>query len=112
MPNTTTHGKGTIHIVPDGSTDWVYGTDVDSNDGFPVSGMILTHIKFIPSAANDRLIVREGSVTGTPFFDSGAVTTVNAVEMSFDRETKRPCIETDDCTFGTPGSCRIIFSYA
>lgn len=111
MSNTVTHGKGIIHIVPDGSTDWVYGTDITSNDGFPESGLILTHIKFVPSAASDRLIVREGSVTGTPFFDSGAVTTVNAVEEFFDRETKRPCIEQGECTFGTPANCRIIINY-
>jgi len=106
MSNTTTEGRGTIVIVPDGSTDWVAGTDTGIEDYKVVS------IQFIPSAANDRLIVRDKSITGIEKFDSGlAPGTAPIFEPYPEPQWMMPVIDASECTFGTPASCKIIIDY-
>jgi len=56
---TATKMVGVLHLVPADAT-----TSYDSSTALP-NGAYLTSIEFVPSAANDVMVIRHGSATGT-----------------------------------------------
>ena len=113
MSLSTTHGKGVIEI-DDIDADWVYGTDVTANEGFPAGGMGVRSIAFVPSQANDRMIIHDGGVDAAVFFDTGAMTTVDPAVQYFERNEpwRRPVIDESDCTIGgSSANSKVIITY-
>lgn len=109
MANTTTHAPGKIHIVPDGSTDWSYITDGGFSAGV---GIKVASIQFNPSAANDILVVRSKTVTGTKIHKLGpSAGTENLYDANDPPQWEEPVIEADDLTLSTPANAEIIISY-
>ena len=104
MANTTTSDDSSIQIVPDGSTDWLWSSDLTAKN----SGIHVNSIQFVPSAAADRLIIRNGSITGVTLFDSGAVVDAGAVIRYYSGKRIRPVIDASECTFDTAASAKIM----
>lgn len=108
MANTITQGRGTITIVPDGTTDFIAGTNSE------LSEYLVCSVQFIPSAANDRLIVRDKTITGVKKFDSGPAAGTSPIleTVAGGRgQWMMPVIDASECTFGTPANCTIIIDY-
>ena len=93
--------SGTVNIIPDGSTAF----DMGQYSHTPV---MLRSIKLVPSAANDKIQVRDGSATGDIICymrDSAN----DGVETAFKPPKPcRPYIVGSECTFGTAANARII----
>lgn len=108
MANTTTHGRGTVQITGL-DADWLYST----NGGFDANmGMCVSAIEFVPSTANDRMIIHDGGIDAAPIFDSGLVTTVDPVIKYFNPpKWTRPVIDISDCTLGTAANAKVIIDY-
>jgi len=105
MSNTTLVGSRSITITGL-DADWLAGTDVDWSKIFVKS------ITFVPSAQNDRLILRDGSITGGEIFDSGlAADTTPIVEYYDPPEVCTPVMDQSECTFGTAASCKVIIRF-
>ena len=113
MANTTTVSGSTIQIVPDGTTDWVWSTDLTTGMGGG-GGILIKSIQFLPSATSDRLIIHEGGLDGAAIFDSGPFADAyDARVKTFDpNKWCKPYFDASDCTFGTAASCRIYIEIA
>lgn len=110
MANTTTHGKGVIHLVLDGSTDWSYITDAGFTSGV---GLKISSIQFNPSAANDILIIRDRTVaTGAIIFNSGPAGGTAPIYDPLDPpQWQMPVIGATDLTLSTPANASVIIRY-
>ena len=72
MANTIVVGKGTIHITFDGATAY----DIASGSGLtndPTDGLKVKSLLFIPSAADDAIVVRDEIAAGAPYFEALAI---------------------------------------
>lgn len=108
MANTTTLGTNSLTITGL-DADWLYSTSTDCP--FP-GGIVITAITFIPSAINDRMIVRDGGVDAADIFDSGIVAGTDAVRFTYDTPRKRfPVIDISDCTFGTAANAKVFIEW-
>ena len=109
MANTTTYDKNNIVIVPDGSTDWVFDSDLSFSPSRG-SGIIVYSLQFNPSAVNDRLIVRNRN--GVKVFDATAVTTADPIIKYWPHgKLMQLKITESECTFDTATSCLIMIDY-
>jgi len=110
--NTTLAVEGTISIKPDGSTDWAWKDDL-SLVGNQASGLVVHSIQFIPSAASDRLILRNGGIDAIAVFDSGPVPYADPIIKYYWPGGKKMKIVMDasDCTFDTAANVRIYIEY-
>lgn len=108
--NTVTSGAGTIKIVPDGSTDWLWNT----NGGFSNSpGIKVYSIQFNPSAANDILILHNGGIDDIAIFDSGpAGGTAPIIKYYPGGKYIRLVLDASDCTFDTAANASIYIEYS
>ena len=100
MSNTTTVSGSTINIVPDGTTDWVWSTDLDS--GLVQAGAIcLKSIQIIPTATDDRIIIHDGGLNTAPLFDTGLIATKYDVRTIYFNPPRwcKPVIDASDCTW-------------
>lgn len=102
MANTTTITGKQISITGL-DADWLWTTAIGS------SGCYLKSITFIPSAANDRMLIHEGGIDGAEVFDTGIVSGTDARTKYFDRGHKcAPVIDISDCTLGTAANAKVI----
>ncbi|RLI49220.1 MAG: hypothetical protein DRP09_20825 [Candidatus Thorarchaeota archaeon] len=84
---------------------------VDDLPGFAKSGLLISNIRFDPSAANDELLIREGSNTGPALFRRTADGVADQREGSFPRGSRIfPYILFSEQTFTTFGDVSIIFN--
>ena len=108
MANTTTVSGSNIQIVPDGTTDWVWSTDLDTS--LVQAGAIkVRSIQVIPSATSDRIILHDGSIDAAPVFDTGVLADAYDTRVYyFDPPVwMKPVLDASDCTFGTAANVRI-----
>ncbi len=109
MANTTTKAPGKLHIILDGATDWSYITDGGFTEGV---GLKVASIQFNPSAANDILVIRSKTVTGTIIHKLGPSSgTENLYDANDPPQWEEPMIEADDLTLSTPANASVIISY-
>lgn len=88
------------------------GGDWDSKTSFP-GGLKVKSIKFFPSAANDILVVRDGSVTGPIMAKMKDTTGGGSADVGFgDGVWMYPYIKYADCTFNTGTSVIVMFNLA
>lgn len=94
--------KGDFLELSSGSGDFVWGTEFPERP----EGIRVESIQVVFNAANDRAIIRHGSLTGPSVFD---YTTLDgsSVAKRFYGALMKPYIETDDLT-GTYGNWKII----
>jgi hypothetical protein len=112
MALTLTSTEHFISIALDGSTDFNSSTDLVSLglSKNPTDGLSIKRIIFLPSAVSDKLVVRDGSLTGPAVFATGAVPAAyNICSMEYSGFRMVPCIKASECTIGTPGSGYVVF---
>lgn len=101
--NTTVKGPGIVHLVLDGSTDWSLLTDAG------LRCVVVRAVQFNPSAANDRLVIRAGSLTGAVVYDSNPVGGTAPWKDDDDYGGCVPLfIDATDLVLGTPASASVI----
>jgi hypothetical protein len=102
MANTTVvTGKQIRITVLD--ADWIWTTEIGNVAR-------LSSITFIPSAANDRMLIHEASIDGAELFDTGVVSGTDARTKYFDGGFRCvPVIDISDCTLGTAANAKVIF---
>lgn len=109
--NTTKVGisGNTIEIIPDGSTDWVWNTDLATAPR-RVRDAKIAQIIFYPSAASDQLIIHDNGIDEATFFDSWTAVDANdARTITYPPATNTNIvIDASDCTFDTAGSTKIL----
>lgn len=110
MATVVTEGRGVINITwTTGLTDFVLDTDLAK---FADTGMFVKSIQFIHSQATDRMVIRDGGITGPVVFDQTTVAAVNAPEPKYYGRWMKPCIDATDCTVGgTLGNARVIIEF-
>jgi len=110
MANVVTLDNGFITLVLD--SNFVWSTDkvtagrligMKLDDIFP-EGLQLNAIKFYASAANDVLVVRNGSATGPIISKLKSVTGDTLKEWIDSKCLYKPYITYANCTFGTPAN--------
>lgn len=110
MANTEVWGKRFLQVTLDASGDWRCGDPTNTGSGErPIRPKSLI---FFPSAANDVLIVREGSITG-PIMAKLIALAAEQQGLYFNGdESVVPVIDYSECTFSTPASAVITFEFA
>jgi hypothetical protein len=105
--NTVIKTGSTVSVVPDGSTAF----DLCAQAGVP-SPVYLEAIIFKPSAANDKIQVRDGSATGAIMWPNNLDVLGGGQVVYYNGVAKKPYIvQTGECTFGTPANAVITFIY-
>lgn len=91
--------------------DWVYSTSTDGD--FSVV-MRVRAIQWLPSAADDYIAINEGGVDGPSIVDwkAGGATDTKQITFGSSGVPLHPYIDTDDCSFTTTTSTKIIFILA
>ena len=117
MPNTTIMNGSTIEITPDGSTDWLWNSSVNSNVPKELrnmkTGWFLKSISVKVTEASDEIIMRDGGIDAAAIFDSGAAIGGESYHKPMNPERQyRPVMDASDCTFGTAGDMRIYLELA
>lgn len=113
MANTTTITGNVISIVLDGSTDWLLSDTGDSSGGTTLlvdcvkTGLSVDSITFVPSAANDIILINEDNLSGAEIFSAKAATT-NPITTYYHGLWLHPAIDASDCTLGTAANARVI----
>ncbi len=117
--NATTMTQNYISIVPGDANDWIWNS-ADAGDGIPKpelrmdNGIFVKSIQFHPSAQNDELIIREGSITGaivTRLYCPEATPVDKIREFSTPRRL-RPVYDYSECTFSTQANVSIMIEIA
>lgn len=111
MANTIKLNGKILTIVPDGSTDFAWTEIVGSID----NGLFVNSILFLPSGANDRLIMldTDDSDADAVIVDLGLSGT-GALSKDFFGEQMKLYLDADHAgvNFGTAANCRIIIDLA
>ena len=95
MANTTTITGRFINIAFDNATDWLLSTEFpDSAD----VGLFVKSITFIPNASDDKLVIRNGSITGTVIYSEKATGPYDTRIRNFGGACIKPYIESTDCS--------------
>jgi len=106
MANTTLEKRRTITITGL-DADW------DSNASAVHGNMKIKSFAFYPSAANDRMIIRNKMIGGEVIFDSGLAVadTTPSIEYQNPPEWFEPFIDISECTLDTAANCKVIIKY-
>ena len=108
--NTTTVGSsGTVIEITGLDADWTWSTALASQPNYIKNGLI-QRITFYPTAASDRMIVRDGGIDNATFFDSGAVSGSDDPRTMFWVNPQRAnlVIDISDCTLPTPAGAKVV----
>ena len=106
--NTVTTGAGTIKIVPDGSTDWLWS----ESGQLPINGIVIYSIQFVPSDTSDVLILHDTGIDGVEVFNSGPTDSTAPVIKYFPNGKRVKLVfDASDCTFTTAASAAIYIEY-
>ena len=107
---TTTQAGHVVEVTYDASgDDWDY-TDAKGTD----VGMRTRAIIWLPSAADDQLIINEGGNDGPSIVDwtAGGVSDTKQIAFGSRGVALKPYIEFGDQTFTTTGNVKVIFILA
>lgn len=84
-------------------------TSVDSNWSYTETYVKIHSIMFIPAAADDRCIIRDGSATGPVFFDSNkAIDEYDPKRIAYDGKKFKPYLVVSDGQYGSAARVIII----
>ena len=104
MANATVIDGRTIHITLDGSTDWAWDSSTEKTaapelNELSKTGRLWVHsISFRPGATDDKVIVREGSLSGAGMFSHIAATAYDTKTQLYDLDFAGLYIANGDVT--------------
>jgi len=99
---TTTTTNGRFHEVTALDADWDY-----ADDGF--SGMLVSAITIVASAANDVVIIREGALDGAAIIHTGVLTAKGERYVFNPPKWIHPYFDVSEWTKDTLASIVVIF---
>ena len=99
--NEETRDGNVINVVLDGSTDW--DSTVNNPKGLPIFA-----IAFEPSAANDKLVVRQNGAHGNKIFSGLDAANSGLSRLYPGTVLFKPYIKASDCTLGTPANATVM----
>lgn len=108
--NTTTVGSSGKTIEITGlDTNWIWSTDLATESSNTRQGRVKA-IFFYPSAASDRMIIRDGGIDNATVFDSGAVSGADDPRVGYmNPPTKiELVIDISDCTLSVAASAKVV----
>lgn len=111
---TVTGNSLTLTLSGASTVDWIWG---DKTPG-PINnfGAFLEGVQFTPTWQNDRLIIRDGSITGAIicelFCAEGAPATKTWDNPNPMAAVVKPVIDYSACTFTRPASVTIVLNIA
>ena len=106
--NTETRGGNFISLILDGSTDWDTYSSANNN------GLRIRRIEFYPSALNDKVIIRQDSVTGVIITQLHCPATPAQSKLR-EFNCEKPInvvIEASECVLGTPANALLMIELA
>jgi hypothetical protein len=112
--NTTLVGSSLTTIEITGlDADWSWATDIVAAGTFnsKINTAKIRSIKFYPSGANDRMIVRDGGLDAATFFDSGLVSAASDPRVEYYTDNPRHVdlvIDISDCTIGIAANAKVV----
>lgn len=111
--NTTLVGSSLTTIEITGlDADWSWSTDiVAASFSSKIDTAKIRSIKFYPSAANDRMIIRDGGLDNATFFDSGLVSAASDPRIEYYTDNPRHIdlvIDISDCTLSNPANAKVV----
>ena len=71
-------------------------------------GVRIVSIWFVPSGANDVLVIRDGSASGPAMFYGKALNASEPVKHYYKGGIKKPYIQQADCSFAASANVRVI----
>jgi hypothetical protein len=106
MANVTTVGTNQIQITGL-DADWSWEDDTDF-----IAGIWVRSIQFLPSAANDIMIIHDKTIDGADIFNTGPTGgTAPILEPEGIPVKMYPVIDISDCTFTTAANAKVIIDY-
>jgi hypothetical protein len=86
-------------------------TAIDSNWSYTATDVKIHSVIFVPAAADDRCIIRDGSATGAVFFDSNkAIDAYDAKRVAYDGMKFKPFLAVADGQYGSAARVIIILN--
>lgn len=113
MANSTGIVGRTINITLDGTTDWSWNSSTEITSAPELSelskGRIWVHsILFKPSAADDKIAVREGSLSGSKIFDVKCIDAYDEKVEYYDCDFAGLFISAADVTSSSSATLKIV----
>ena len=112
MANEVTYTNQKQAITITGLDANLAGDNDDLNGLLTNDVLSIYRIVFYPSAVGDQLIMRDGALDGSPFFDSGVIAGyVSPISIPFPMDDPldvNPYIKLSECTFDTASDCKIM----
>jgi hypothetical protein len=103
MANTTTR-SGRIITITGLDANWNLATDMPD---YSTSGLSVRSIRFNPSAANDKMIIRESSSAGPLIFRVMASAQTDDRIQYYYGQWMKPTITIDQCTLSAASSAYV-----
>ena len=111
--NTTLVGSSLTTVEITGlDADWSWPGDIVTPGTFSdkVATAKIRSIKFYPSAANDRMVIRDGGNDAATFFDSGLVSAATDPRIEYYDPPRHVdlYIDISDSTLNTAANCKVV----
>lgn len=107
MAANTITASGNVITITSIDSDWTWSDTISSTD-YPY-GIKLVSITFVPGAASDRCIVKEGSDSGPPFFDSDEMTDNDPRGWPYHQTILKPMLDVSAGTYSAGSKVIIIW---
>lgn len=107
MANATIIDGRTIQITLDGATDWAWNSSTEKGQAPELNELAIGNrlwvksISFRPGATNDKIVVREGSLTGAGMFSHIAANVYDSKTQEYNADFKGLYIANADVTSTT-----------
>ena len=110
MANTTTV-KNRIVQITGLDVDWHWNVELPDFSG--LDAISVRRISFRPSAANDVMIIHDGTIDGVSVFEvKCAADTDDRIKYFNPPERMAPVIDISDCTLGVAADAKVIIEIA
>lgn len=110
MSNTTKVFGNSAEVRLDGSTDWLWNSDLPGELKSHPNGIFLKAIRFHPGAANDEMIVREEDAYGPALFQVKCANAYDDRIQYFEGvRLHKPVVIASQCTLGASASSKLFF---
>lgn len=97
---------GTTFEVASLDANWTMANETHITSA---KGIRIKSIWFVPSGANDVMVIRDGSATGPRMFYGIALNASEPIRWSYDGAIKKPYIQQSDLTLAASANARVIF---
>ena len=107
---TVVTGQNQVITITGLDADWDASTETKTKDLLRNGVLKVLRVVFIPSATNDRMIIRDNGIDAAEFYDVGKqADTYDGRTVDFPEPLYvNPVIDISDCTFGTAANAKVM----